>query len=445
MIENFYPWLIFFTVLFNALFVMSEFVLIRILRPKLSQLGDDKGNFNSKYIQKISLDLNASIFSSQIGISATTITFGALTFFVFIDFYNTILSDWNINEILLSILSVFSAFTIVVSFYSFIAEYLPKLIAAGNISKVAKLIAPFIYYFSFITYPLRFVIKYLSVLLFKLFNINFTSIIYNPVYSEEELKLILERSKSSGMIEQSEHQMINRIFDFTDKTAKEILTPRINVIAISTEESIEDFLIKAKKSKFSKFPIYKDNLENIIGVLHLKELAFTDYKVDDFDITQIKRRFISIHEGMKLHLILQKMKKKFSHLAVVYDEFGVFAGILTLEDVLGALVGTLNEEIDDQQSKQFQEVSSNIYRVNPSTKISEFNKMLNVKLNSETSAVLSGFILEYLDDLPSESTEFIVDEIKFFDFKMSGNRITDFFIRVKSRHHTDYLKETLNF
>ncbi|MCY3414689.1 MAG: HlyC/CorC family transporter [Candidatus Heimdallarchaeota archaeon] len=426
MITSFHPWLIALAILLNALFVMSEFILIRIMKPNL-EISD--GRFGSSSLSKINHDINKHIFASQIGISASTIAFGALTFSAFTQLYTTILEVLPLNEFVLNLVSMTLSYIIVLFLYSFLAEYIPKLYVAGQVVELSGIIAPFIVFFTYVFTPIIWLIRSTTKFFMRLINITQPKNIYSPIYSEDELKHILERSKREGLIEPSEVQMISRIFEFTDMTVKSILTPRPDVIAIEVNEDINDFLKRAKTSKFSKFPIYRKKMENIIGILHLKELAYRNMDNKPFNIMDIKRPFLSIHEGMRLDMLLQKMKQKFTHIAVVFDEFGVFAGIVTLEDVLEALVGTLNEDYTESHEEMIEKITDDIYLINPNISVTEFNRVFQSDIPSEFTSV-SSMILDHFEGLPEQERQLKIDNIMLYDFDIERNRIIHVKVKV---------------
>ncbi len=435
--------LIFLSIFLNILFVISEFILIRVIKPNELKLGEHTKR--SKYLDKINEDPNVHILTAQIGITASHILFGALSFNAFNEINTVYLEKISFNTEFLSIVSMSLSFFIVVFFYSLIAEYIPKMATSGHIDGLSRVIAPFIYSFRYIFIVFILPIRMISNIFFTIIKQKPSKNIYNPIYTENELKVILQRSQKEGVIEASEHQLINRIFEFTDMSVKSILTPRPDVIAVSVNDDMDEFINRAKKSKFSKFPIYEGTLENIIGILHLKELAYRKYTNDEFDIMKVKRGFLSIHENMKLDLLLKKMKKKLTHIAVVYDEFGIFAGIVTLEDVLEALVGNLTEETDDIiESIEIQKITNSVYKINANMSLNRFNKLFNTEFRSENSKAISGYILEHFDGLPKEDDDWKFDDMIFYNFNINGKRITQFNVKIHKKHQTKKLAELLN-
>lgn len=438
-----YIFFILFSIIANIIFVISEFILIRIIKP--SDLFGEINGKKTKFLKFINRDINTHILSSQIGITSTHILFGALAFNAFTELNSSIIEKLSISGPSLTYISMALSFLLVVIIFSLTAEYIPKIFASKNLEMLTPMMAPIIIFSTIFFLPVTYVIKFISNIIFRIINLNVPKHLYNPIYSEDELKSILQRSQKEGYIAASEHQLINSIFEFTDTRVKSILTPRPDVIAIEINDDMKEFLIKAKKSNFSKFPIYEGTLENIVGILHLKELAYRKYELDDFDFLKVKRGFLKIHENMKLDLLLKKMKKNLTHIAIVYDEYGIFAGIVTLEDVLDALVGNLKEATRNFiEIKEVEKVSNTVYKVNPNISLKKFNKLFNTHIHSENSPAIAGLILERYDGLPEEHDEFTQEGIIFYNFHITGKRIAEFNVKIKKKHQTKKLKELFN-
>jgi putative hemolysin len=252
--------------------------------------------------------------------------------------------------------------------------------------------------------------------------------VYKAVYSEDELKRIIKESKEEGEIDETEQMLINRIFDFTDTTVKEIITPRFEIVAFPVETDIEKIMTKAKETGYSRFPIYEDKLDSIIGFVHIKDVIL-EYRDPGFTLRNILREAIIIHEGMRLDTLLRKMQIKRSQVAIVIDEYGSVEGLVTIEDLLEEIVGEIDDEFDVEPSELISRGGDKSHLIDAKVSIDYFNETLDASIKSSDSVTLAGFILEQLENLPEEGSSFELENWKFVVEKMDGNRIEQ--VRVK--------------
>ena len=286
----------------NAFFVIAEFSLLRIRENRIENLYETKPWGSDFFLKKISSDLNKYIITSQIGITLSTLSIG----FLALNTSNYELSLMNGNDVFTDILSFFIALIAVSFLHSVFGELVPKIISINYIEETALRIAPLLYYVSFIILPFTILYQQSANLFVRLFGVKASSRLYSRVYNEDELKLLISESQEFGEIEESEEVLLNRVFDFTETKVNEIFTPRFEIVAFEKKVPVDEIIEKARETGFSRFPIYENKLDEIIGFVHVKDILIGDYKSPDFNIMNILRNVLVIHEAMRLDLLLEK-------------------------------------------------------------------------------------------------------------------------------------------
>ena len=236
---------------------------------------------------------------------------------------------------------------------------------------------------------------------------------------EEEIVSMLNEGQDQGLIQESEAEMITNIFELGDTSASDIMTHRKNISAIDSELTLEEALDYIVKEQFSRFPVYKDTIDNIIGILHIKDAltfymdeANRDKKITGLEGLMQKARFIP--ETSKIDTVFKNMQADKSHMEIVVDEYGQTAGILAMEDIIEEIVGNIFDEHDEVEYN-IVKVSDNTYNIKGLTPLTEIEEELNIIYGDDENDTLNGFLISLLDRIPEddEGTELIVGNVKY--------------------------------
>ncbi|MDH5401890.1 MAG: hemolysin family protein [Candidatus Heimdallarchaeota archaeon] len=420
-------------ILINGFFVTAEFSLLRVRKNRLEPYYE-KNTWGVKKLEKILDDLNFYITSAQIGITASTITMGIIIYPVL---YNSLLSVLGFIKIggLVMGLSIFFSFIIIVTSQTVLAEITPKIIAFESIEPIAIFVAPFHYYISILFKPLTILMRGLAFMVLRLIRFKSIKEVYVRVYSEDELKMLIAQSQKEGEIEESDVILMNQVFEFSDKTVNEIFTPRYEIVAFDWNTSVDTIISQAKSTGYSRFPLFDGNLDKIKGFIHIKDILVSEYQEPSFKIKDIIRSVSIIHEEMRLYDLLRKLQKEKLQVAVVVDEYGAVEGIVTIEDLIEAIVGPIDDEFDINSVDLLTKITPNKYLVDGRMNLDIFNRVFSCKLTAEDSVTIGGFILEHLETIPEEGTSFVHEGKKnkmiFTVNKMEGNRIEQAEIHLK--------------
>ena len=300
-------------------------------------------------------------------------------------------------------------------------EITPKTIAANNSEKVSLLVSKPIKAIIFILRPIVWIFNIITNIIFKLFGI--TNKGAKSFITEEELKTMVNVSHEEGVLEMEEREIINNVFEFGDMQAKNAMVQRIDMVAIDMEDSYDEIIQVFKTEKLSRMPVYEETIDDIVGILNIKDIIFlSDEEIESFDIKNYMREPFFTYEFKKITQLLEEMKLEKSQMAIVVDEYGGTSGLLTIEDLVEVIVGDIEDEYDEEED-EIQVIKEDEYIVDGSTKIGDVNEHIGVNLESEEFDSIGGFIIGHLSRLPEENEVIEVDNIRFCIESIEKNRI----------------------
>ena len=300
-------------------------------------------------------------------------------------------------------------------------EITPKTIAANSPEKIAVIVSKPISIIMKITKPIVWVFNLLTGIIFKIMGIENDGV--KPFITEEELKAMVNVSHEEGVLEIEEREIINNVFQFGDMQAKEAMIQRLDMVAVNIEDSYDEIIELFKSEKLSRLPVYQESIDDIVGILNIKDIIFlSDEEIQNFNIKNYVREAFFTYEFKKITQLLEEMKKEKSQMAIVVDEYGGTAGLLTIEDLVEVIVGDIDDEYDEEE-EEIVKVSDNEYLVEGSTKISDVNEQIGINFESDEFDSIGGFIIGYLKRIPEENELIEVGNVKFSDESIDKNRI----------------------
>ena len=300
-------------------------------------------------------------------------------------------------------------------------EITPKTIAANNSEKVAVFVSKPIKLVIFIVRPIVWIFNIITNVIFKLLGVKDKG--SQPYITEEELKTMVNVGHEEGVLEIEEREIINNVFQFGDMQAKEAMVQRLDMIAINSEDKYEEIIEMFKNEKFSRMPVYNESIDDIIGILNIKDIIFlSDEEIQQFNIKDYIREPFFTYEFKKITQLLEEMKIEKSQMAIVVDEYGGTAGLITIEDLVEVIVGDIEDEYDEEE-EEIQVIKEDEYIVDGSIKITDVNELIGVRLESEEFDSIVGFIIGYLKRIPEENEIIEVEDVKFKVESIDKNRI----------------------
>ena len=282
----------------------------------------------------------------------------------------------------------------------------------------------------FVSRPIR-----LCVIIFKPFVAIFTGIsslfirlfggdpkATEPFITEEELKTMVGVSEEEGVLEDVEKEMIFNVFDFADMQVKDVMVQRVDVTAIDSEATYDEILEVVKKEQFSRIPVYNENIDDVIGILNVKDLIIADQSSKNFKVADYVREPFYTFEFKKIAEVFNEMKKTRTPMAVVLDEYGGTVGIITMEDIIEEIVGEIEDEYDDENN-MIQVIKEDEYIVDGSAKLHDISELIGVNMESEELDSVGGLIIEELGRIPENKEEVLINDLRFVVEELDKNRI----------------------
>ncbi|KPU45750.1 magnesium and cobalt efflux protein CorC [Oxobacter pfennigii] len=394
----------------NAFFASSEIAIISLNDNKIKKMAEE-GDKKAKLILNLTMEPSKFLATIQVGITLSGLLASAFAAESFADRLTDLAMYYGL-PIDVSLIKVASLIiiTILLSYFTLVfGELVPKRLAMQKSEAISM----------FSIKPLSFLLKIAYPFVrFLTFSTNFVIKIFggNPSYdqesvTEEEIRMMMDLGEENGVIQLEEKEMIDNIFEFDNKSVSEIMTHRRDIAALPADADIEEVLDIVINEKYTRVPVYRDNIDNIIGILHIKDL-FSYLRQDPdtaFDIKSILRHPYYVPASKRTDELLKELKRKKSHIAVVIDEYGGTSGIVTIEDLLEEIVGSIWDEYDEEE-KQIEKIDETTFLIKGSTDLDYVEDLLDVKLPSDDYDTLGGFIISQLGRIPHE------DETPFVEF-----------------------------
>lgn len=379
---------------FTAFFVSSEFAMIKVRTTRIDQLLTE-GKREAEAAKKVLSNLDGYLSATQVGITITSLILGWLGEPTIRELLNPLFNKVPLPTSLKQVLSFIIAFLIITFFNVVIGELSPKTFAIQKAEQIMLLFAPALILFYKIMYPFIWALNRSARFVTGLFGVKPASEA-EIVLSEEELRMILSQSYESGEINQSEYRYVNKIFEFDNRIAKEIMVPRTEIIALSNELTMDEIIEIVKEERYTRYPVIDGDKDTILGIVNIKEIL-TDciqQKCGDKEpLVGYIKPVIHVIETIPIQELLVKLQKHQSHMAVLSDEYGGTAGIVTVEDILEEIVGEIRDEFDVDELPLIQKKGEGHYILDGKVLIGEVNDLLGTTLEEEEVDTIGGWFL----------------------------------------------------
>ena len=392
-------------ILINAFFAATEIAFISLNDAKIEKQAKE-GNKKAKQIKKMLREPSKFLATIQIGITLAGFLSSAFAADAFADdlapmLQNLIplgLTAWrNISIILI---------TIILSYFSLIfGELVPKRLAMRNSEKISFGTIGIIRTISIITAPFVKLLTASTNGVSKLFGISGTD---EETVTEEEIRMMVDVGEEKGSIKEEERELINNVFEFNDKVVSEIMIHRKDIYAIDINSDIDNILKELDEYKYSRIPVYEENIDNIVGMLFIKDLLANVNKKEKVKIAKIIREPYLVSENKPIDELFRDLQKNKHQLAIVLDEYGGTAGLVTMEDIIEELVGNIFDEYDEEE-KEFEKIDDNTFLISGSVSIHDLRKILGVEIPEGEYDTLSGYLIELLGRIPSDDEKPVIE------------------------------------
>lgn len=395
----------FLLILFNSFFVAIEFALARVNKTRIEQRAKE-GKKTGVLILKALNKIESYISASQVGITISSLALGAVGELTIAKLLIPIVENFvpsHITNFAAHSIALPLALLTVTYFHVVIGEIIPKSVAFIDPEKTAFLLIWPLEIFKLLTSPLVWFLNFSASSILRIFGI--TDLRTTFVYTEDELKMLLNVSQEEGVLEESEKEMITNIFDFPDTVAREIMTPRTDMVCIEANETIEDAVKSIIDSKHSRIPIYEDSIDNITGVVTTRDLLEQVHLGNGKKLVkEIAKLVIKVPESKPIDDLLTELKRKSLQLAIVIGEFGGTSGLVTIEDIVEEIVGEIRDEFD-VEADPIQVLPNSDILLDGKLTIDEINEKLGTNFSNEHYDTIGGFTFGLIGKEPNVGDE----------------------------------------
>lgn len=397
----------------TAFFVASEFAIVKVRRTRLEAKAQE-GNKRAEMALKIVRNLNYYLSACQLGITITALGLGWLGEPTLEVLLHPLFGSLSLPAGFTNTLSFAVAFFVITFLHVVLGELAPKTVAIQKAEQLSLRLARPLLLYSKIMYPLIVLLNGSANLLVRLLGFGVVKE-SEEVHSEEELRHILTKSYQSGEINHSEFTYVDRIFEFDNRMAKEIMVPRTEVVVLDAHQSIASAEREMKQNRFTRYPVVDGDKDNVIGLIHMKELLYEDGS-KDINIRPYIRPIMKVFENVPIQEILVKMQKERSHIALLIDEYGGTAGIITIEDIIEEIVGEIRDEFDAAEERNIKRLKNGHFLLEGKTPLQEINDYFDLHLTGQDVDTIAGWV--YMKDY--EAGQGTVLEAEDYQFRVIG-------------------------
>lgn len=416
-------------VVLNGFFVAAEFSLVKVRKTRLAELAETGSN-RAVVAFDVASKLDAYLSACQLGITLASLGLGWLGEPAIATLLEPLFAGiigWS--PVYTHTISVIIAFLIITFLHIVLGELVPKSLAIVKAEGTALYTAGLLRLFYRIFYPAIWALNGLANSLLKLFGIHQQNEA-DLVHSEEELRMLFDASEKHGILDKMEGVLLDNVFEFSDRVAGEVMIPRQDMVCMYLQDSIEEVLQTAREYGHTRYPLCDDDKDNIVGMIHVRDLLNLNERNDIKEISQLKRDIMIVPETLPISHLVHRMRNQRTHMAVVADEYGGTAGLVTIEDIIEELVGEIYDEFD-QDEPDIKKISDSEYEVNGRFLLEELPELIGVKLEEEEVLTLGGYIFARLGRKPRKGDEIQSAGYLFQILEVAGTRILKVRIRKK--------------
>lgn len=428
---------LFVLVLLNGYFVAVEYALVSVRRTRIDQLVEE-GNTTARAVQRVLGKLDLYIAAIQLGVSMMSLLIGFVSEPAIEHLAEPLFQRLGLPETWQKPASFALAFVLATTFHIVLGELVPKSAALQKSEQLSlSLVRPLIA-FTAIFRPFIIGLNALGAGVLRLLGLKAVAG-HHTAYSEEEIRMIVSASSQEGVLEDSEKELVYNVFDLSDTTVREVMTPRVDMVVADSAAPLRRILELNAEHGYSRVPVYQDTADNIVGIAHTNDLLQHLDSLDHTTIADLMRPVYFVPESMKIKDLLAKMREKKSHLSIVVDEFGGTAGLVTLEDALEEIVGEIYDETDDEEVQLIEVIGEGIYLMDASLTVHDVEERLgaNIEDGEGEFDTLSGFMTSHFGDIPEIGQHFVHNGWSFTVEDADQRRVIR--VRVERAPHTDPL------
>ena len=411
--------LAFVFIFMNAFFVLSEFSIVKVRKSRLEELIKDKIP-NAKLAFKISNSLDTYLSATQLGITISSLALGWIGEPAVARLIELPLKAFGVGGVAIHTIAFIVSFTLVTLFHVVLGELVPKSIAIAKTEKVVLFIAKPLHLFWILFFPIIKAFDFIAAVSLKIIGVK-PAKESELALSDEEIKIIASESLKGGVLDSLETEIIKNAVDFSDTVAKEIMTPRRDLICLNKQASYEENYDTVLQSRFTRFPYIDGSKDNVLGLIHIRDII---QQKGERSFDKIVRKLIIVPENSPISKILPMMNKQRIFAALVIDEYGGTAGFLTMEDIIEEIFGDINDEYDGKM-QNFKRIDENTFEFRGRFEIEDVEEVMGIDFDEETEQLtIGGYVFNLFGSLPEIGDKISDENCDYEVLRMDGTRVS---------------------
>ncbi len=418
--------IILFLLFVNGFFVSAEFSLVKVRKTRLEQLANE-GNINAKRALKLVNETNKMLAAAQLGVTIASIALGWVAEATIVQLIEPLIRWLPVTNsgIYAHVVAVPISFVLVTYFHVLLGEQLPKCFALLHPDKLALWVATPMQMFITVFKPFVWLLLVSGDKI--LCACHATADDSALVHSTEELDMLVDVSYNEGVLNETEAEMLHNMFKFSDLMAKQVMIPRTDMMCIPNDISYEELTKLTLENQYTRYPVYEENIDKILGFIHVKDLYSQSMSKENFSLANLIRPLMLVPETMTLDNLIIQFKKEHAQMALVIDEFGGTAGIITLEDVLEEIIGDVQDEFDEEEEADIKEIGENTYIANAMMRIDELAEFFGInesKFEEDDVETIAGLVVKLLGHIANVGDAVTYEGLTFTVVEIDGARVT---------------------
>ncbi len=404
----------------NGFFVAAEFAVVKI-RPSRLETLIQEGSTQAKYAKKLTDRLDTALSVTQLGITLASLGLGWVGEPFVARLILPITQAVGVSDAMGHTISLTIAFALITGGHIILGELTPKTMAIQNVEKIMLHVALPMLIFDRLMYPFVWILNHVANWVARKLGVNIDGA--DSAHTEEEIRLLMEESHKQGLIDDTEAGFVDNVFDFTDLNVREIMTPRTDMVCLYLEDSIEVNIETVFNEKLTRYPICREDKDHIIGFLHVKDLLKDLYRGRRPNLRRLARKALVVPESMDVDVLLKTMQKGRSQMAVVVDEYGGTAGMVTIEDIVEEIVGDIQDEFDEERPTA-EKRGELVYSVDAKMLLEELEDTLEIHIEDEDVDTIGGWLYDQIGVVPRIGQMASAGGNNFYVEEVDGVRIT---------------------
>ena len=427
--------LVAFLIAMNGFFVAAEFCCVK-MRPSRLETLIQEGNKRAVYAKKLVDELDEALSVTQLGITLASLGLGWVGEPFVAELILPVTEYFGLGATLGHTISFALAFTLITSFHIILGELTPKSVAIANSEKILLSIALPMLIFWKVMYPFVIMLNVTATFVSHHLGLQAAGegeVAHNP----EEIRLLMEESHKQGLVDDTEVDFVDNVFDFTELSVREIMVPRTDMICLYVDKSFEENLETMLEEQMTRYPICNEDKDHIIGFLHVKDLItknFSDIKQISPNLSKLARKVFFVPESMNVSVLLKMMQKNRLQLAIVVDEYGGTAGMVTIEDIVEEIVGDIQDEFDEGERAEVEKRADNLFSIDAMLSLEDLDDEFKIKIDDEDVETVGGWLSDRLGGEPRVGQSESFEGNTFYVEEVDGVRITRILIRLAKKN-----------